>query len=675
MAATATSWRMMWPSMRGRSNCTHHADVRHQKSVVFQDNPNGGAFIEYFQGLLRQGRSLLIPINEGTSGAPWPLMTYWSAVPHDECLYHDANGYSGEYTFRYERTEIKCAHSDWQPDSGPRISQDGGVCGRLSYLARIKFTCSGAPSAGMGQPGHAAGWMYEKDASGQWIWGKSWSIYDERVSWTPWNFALTEDQWGRSMAHGGKTSRRPNANAQWLKTVAASMNAQDGLRKYEKARIAAMTALQASYWGDVAGDTWLHRALEYNAQDIEIWELFRLRIEQGNYDLQKVLGLWADFKQAMVLDATTSYHKLAETFFYSVAGQRTCSSEVMSWLKEETATLFRTWRSKGFEFDYTAEEAIFIFKQIECNLLINGWSNTISHTTYGHLIDAILKDEYGQALNLEGEPYGSGVGAVKSVINTYIDSVSTSAKKMEPLQWVMGHCRPGLITWNFPPFGQSYFYWFQFERVEVSPSWTFLMESWILPKMTSFGSAERSNQITEWAESCLTTPWNHTHNNTRHEMYDGCYYGKDSDFSAVIHFMTWILPFHASGWKDDAMFPEQTLKWLRASGAALLQTENASSSGISASLTQACLADPNADSSCPNIIALVKGDVESGREERADGGAYDTPEEDISSSIANDGSEAAVPTSISQLSSSMQHRFQEAYRAFVKDRTSSTPFD
>lgn len=648
------------------------------------NNPNAGVFIEYYKNLLQKGNALLAPVNEGTAGAPWPMLTYWSAVPHDECLYHDANGFGGEYTFRYQRKEIMCAHSAWNPNSGPRIKTDGGVCGRLSYMSRIKMTCKGAPSAGMGQPGHAAGWTYRKDSNG-WKWKMDWSIADERVSTSSWKFALTEDQWGQSMGRGFGHQGR-GCNAQWLKTIAGSMAVNDGLRKWEKARIAAMTALQSSYWQDSTGDTWMKKALAYNPQDIEIWELFRVRIEQGQYDWQGTLGIWEDFKKAMVVDAPINYHQLTETFYFTVASQRTCSAEVLSWMVQETEFLFATWKSKGAKFDYAAEDAIFTFKQIECNLLVNGFNHTIAHQKYGTLMTAIMKDEYSNVLNLQGPPYKSAADAVKTVIDIYVDAQSDPAKKMEAMQWVISRCRPGELSMD--PFGTSYFYWMQFEKVGSSKPWGSLMEPWALPKLTSIGFGSVAENLKTWAASCLTAPWNHTQNNSRNEMYDGCYYGKNSKFEEVVNFMIWVVPYHASGWKNDTHFPTQTLAWLRTSGSALLQGLNASANAsdvqIKGDLAKECLeknqesgGDQAVDPRCAHIIAAVQDDVASGREKENEG-EYETSEASSSAlSTDDDGSQAATARTVSQLPSSLQQKFQAAYRALAgnsSNSTATTPF-
>jgi hypothetical protein len=42
----------------------------------------------------------------------------------------------GHYTFDYDKPEIKYKQSEWNPNSLPRIIEDGGVCGRLSTLAQ-----------------------------------------------------------------------------------------------------------------------------------------------------------------------------------------------------------------------------------------------------------------------------------------------------------------------------------------------------------------------------------------------------------------------------------------------------------------------------------------------------------------------------------------------------------
>jgi len=171
-------------------------------------------------------------------------------------------------------------------------------------------------------------------------------------------------------------------------------------------------------------------------------------------------------------------------------------------------------------------------------------------------------------------------------------------------------------------------------------------------------------------------------------MYDGCYYGNNSKFEEVVNFMIWVVPYHASGWKNDTHFPTQTLAWLRTSGSALLQGLNASANAsdvqIKGDLAKECLeknqesgGDQAVDPRCAHIIAAVQDDVASGREKENEG-EYETAEASSSAlSTDDDGSQAATARTVSQLPSSLQQKFQAAYRALAgnsSNSTATTPF-
>ena len=66
------------------------------------------------------------------------------------------------------RYEVQCMESNWHKDSLPRISQDGGMCGRLAYMAVGNTGCRGSPSTMVGQPMHAAAIAFDKAPDGHW---------------------------------------------------------------------------------------------------------------------------------------------------------------------------------------------------------------------------------------------------------------------------------------------------------------------------------------------------------------------------------------------------------------------------------------------------------------------------------------------------------------------------
>jgi len=112
-----------------------------------------------------------------TAAAPYPLLTWLRATdPVRECDWTWAYywgklpdqkkagliGY-GNYSWDYQQPQIMFRVSDWNPESPPRIWQDGGVCGRLSTMAERFRVELGKPAAGVGQPGHRAFIMYNYD--------------------------------------------------------------------------------------------------------------------------------------------------------------------------------------------------------------------------------------------------------------------------------------------------------------------------------------------------------------------------------------------------------------------------------------------------------------------------------------------------------------------------------
>jgi hypothetical protein len=109
----------------------------------------------------------LFPIDK----APWPLlMPLAETRPVSECdavweRFTSGLGISryGRYSFDYQKPEFRFKKSTYHPESYQRILEDGGVCGRLSQLARTSNTALGIPSLQMGQPGHSAYVAYQTE--------------------------------------------------------------------------------------------------------------------------------------------------------------------------------------------------------------------------------------------------------------------------------------------------------------------------------------------------------------------------------------------------------------------------------------------------------------------------------------------------------------------------------
>ncbi len=96
--------------------------------------------------------------------ACWPvLIPLGASAPINECDYiwdRFANGEGisryAKYGRQYNKPDVKYKKSVWHPKSAPRILEDGGVCGRLSSMARRTNLALGIPSMHMGQPKHSA---------------------------------------------------------------------------------------------------------------------------------------------------------------------------------------------------------------------------------------------------------------------------------------------------------------------------------------------------------------------------------------------------------------------------------------------------------------------------------------------------------------------------------------
>ena len=61
-----------------------------------------------------------------------------------------------------------CKPSNWDPNSLPRVAEDGGVCGRMAYYRVGHMTCTGTPSSAIGQPRHAASQEFRMSPEGRW---------------------------------------------------------------------------------------------------------------------------------------------------------------------------------------------------------------------------------------------------------------------------------------------------------------------------------------------------------------------------------------------------------------------------------------------------------------------------------------------------------------------------
>ena len=161
------------------------------------------------------------------------------------------------YTFDYNKNNVKCKASDWNPCSVPRIIEDGGVCGRQSTLARVTNHCLGIASGGIKQPGHAAGYRYIKSSSS----------YQFQVFQGITNIMNTYAVWDLV---DNQHFPEPKLNAEYHKGLANAMN--HGYESYRNGRIA-LLIFSRIYDAELRQNSrdLLVQALEGNPHMMDIW--------------------------------------------------------------------------------------------------------------------------------------------------------------------------------------------------------------------------------------------------------------------------------------------------------------------------------------------------------------------------------------------------------------------
>jgi len=96
---------------------------------------------------------------------PWTFGLYLTPSPLEECEWvHkkviDKESMEGKwYNYQKGYQPQVCAGGKYAPDSLMGIAVYGGICGRMSDLARGKLGCLGLPGAQVGQPKHSAATM------------------------------------------------------------------------------------------------------------------------------------------------------------------------------------------------------------------------------------------------------------------------------------------------------------------------------------------------------------------------------------------------------------------------------------------------------------------------------------------------------------------------------------
>jgi len=312
-----------------------------------------------------------------------------------------------------------------------------------------------------------------------------------------------------------------------------------------------------------------------------------------------------------------------------------------------------------------AGEAIFMLKQMECAIVLDGLGTLMKHKKYGELMQGLFDETVGkETLNLEGPPYGSGVKGVLKVLEIYIEKETNRQKRLDAIEWVKERARPGEMVWDL--FGKSYFYWMQYDRIsEKDPK----MISWIAAAYRKLNEDNLLMQFQAWVHSCLTMPWKHTKPNSRGIVYDGCYGGKNGEIEQVTKFMDWMIPYHASGGKKDSCFPDWALKMLRMAGHALLQVGSGSNSSSdsgydecmkeldnSAQGTRSLSNMGNIGPKCRQFLLTQQTDEESGHTKAEEGDYID----DEGNSDADEGEGPWVAESLGDLPDWFQKKFQAA---------------
>ena len=279
--------------------------------------------------------------------APWPLLAVLNTAqfPTRECNWiWDRKHGTGDneqrswtktggfftrwytYTFKFEKNAVVCKESNWHPSAIPRIAEDGGLCGRLSYLYMGEQSCRGTPSAMVTQPKHAAAFSFGYDGGGQWRFDKKYWITDEYFTWSE-NALPTDD-----VAGVGKL--KPGA-VDYMVALPRAMSI--GLDSYTDVRLAMLLFRNVYSNG---GDQYLNvvarvllSALEKNPHNIEAFELLFAHFSLGTLTdpalMDKAYRIFEPYKQ----DYQQTYEKLLN----ALASIYDCkeSNATLIWIENE----------------------------------------------------------------------------------------------------------------------------------------------------------------------------------------------------------------------------------------------------------------------------------------------------------------------------------------------------
>ena len=255
-----------------------------------EENPAPVGALHYLLEKLRNNASIIYPLKD----SPWPLLVLLatSHFPTRECDWvwsrydaePDHTDFEDEkrptkqidtswayYSVAYTKSKIVCKESIWHPDALPRIPEDGGMCGRLAYIRIGNLACRGAPAAMVGQPKHAAGITYNRNAAGKWEMQKFAWIFPSFVT-TFENSIPTDDVPG--------AVKNMFSQVDYAEALPHAMNL--GLDSYIDVRLA-MLLFRNVYTNE--GFAYVNHltsillsALEKNPHNIEAWDLIFVHI-------------------------------------------------------------------------------------------------------------------------------------------------------------------------------------------------------------------------------------------------------------------------------------------------------------------------------------------------------------------------------------------------------------
>lgn len=304
--------------------------------------------IEALRYLMRKqyvdGNELVFPLSE----APWPLLVSLNTAhyPTKECDWvHDrfktsipGSNVTGAiptrwvfYTTTYTRTHVQCKKSNWHPSALPRLGEDGGICGRMTYAWTGEKSCRGMPAVGVGQPKHSAGIGFNRDASGRWYMAKSNYIFPDFYT-TSTNDLVSDDVPG--------AAKMRTSGIDYKHSLPAAMNI--GLDSFIDVRLA-IILFRNVYHND--GPNVLNHmaklllsALERNPHVIEGWDLLFAHFQMVQITdtsiIEEAYRIFQPFSK--------KYMKTYEKFLTAVATVYKCTADgsgPLEWLEAELERL------------------------------------------------------------------------------------------------------------------------------------------------------------------------------------------------------------------------------------------------------------------------------------------------------------------------------------------------